>query len=52
MITIFDWFGYELPTKKRYSLIKEAGFDGVLMWWSLIKGIMKMYLYLMSLVKD
>ncbi len=34
MITIFDWFGYELSTKKRYSLIKEAGFDGVLMWWS------------------
>lgn len=34
MITIYDWFGYELPIKERYRLIKEAGFDGVLMWWS------------------
>lgn len=28
MITIYDWFGYELPIKERYQLIKEAGFDG------------------------
>jgi sugar phosphate isomerase/epimerase len=34
MITIYDWFGYELPIKERYRLIKEAGFDGVLVWWS------------------
>lgn len=34
MITIYDWFGYELPIKERYYLIKEAGFDGVLLWWS------------------
>lgn len=34
MITIYDWFGYELPIKQRYQLIKEAGFDGVLAWWS------------------
>lgn len=34
MITIFDWFGYELSMKERYQLIKEAGFDGVLLWWS------------------
>lgn len=34
MITIYDWFGYELPIKERYKLIKDAGFDGVLLWWS------------------
>ncbi|WP_234123926.1 sugar phosphate isomerase/epimerase family protein [Clostridium hydrogenum] len=34
MITIYDWFGYEMPIKERYKLIKEAGFDGVLLWWS------------------
>ena len=34
MITIYDWFGYELPIKERYRLIKGAGFDGVLLWWS------------------
>ena len=34
MIAIYDWFGYELPIKERYQLIKETGFDGVLMWWS------------------
>ena len=37
MITIYDWFGYELQFKsvhERYRLIKEAGFDGVLLWWS------------------
>ena len=34
MITIYDWFGYELPIKERYKFIKEAGFDGVLLWWS------------------
>lgn len=34
MITIYDWFGYEVSMKERYKLIKEAGFDGVLLWWS------------------
>ena len=34
MITIYDWFGYELPPTERYRLIREAGFDGVLLWWS------------------
>ncbi|WP_426348981.1 sugar phosphate isomerase/epimerase family protein [Alloiococcus sp. CFN-8] len=34
MITIFDWFGYEAPHQKRYELIKQAGFDGVLLYWS------------------
>ncbi len=33
MITIYDWFGYDLTISERYKLIKEAGFDGVLMWW-------------------
>jgi L-ribulose-5-phosphate 3-epimerase len=34
MITIYDWFGYKLPIKERYRLIKETGFDGVMLWWS------------------
>ena len=34
MIAIFDWFGYKLPIKERYRLIRQAGFDGVMLWWS------------------
>ena len=34
MICIYDWFGYKLPVKERYRLIREAGFDGVMLWWS------------------
>lgn len=34
MITIYDWFGYDLPIDERYRRVKEAGFDGVLLWWS------------------
>lgn len=34
MITIYDWFGYSLPINERYHCIKQAGFDGVLLWWS------------------
>ena len=34
MITIYDWFGYEFPIEDRYRLIKDVGFDGVLLWWS------------------
>ncbi len=33
-MTIFDWFGYELPHEERYRLIRGAGFTGVLLWWS------------------
>ncbi len=33
-MTIFDWFGYELPQVERYRLIRSAGFTGVLLWWS------------------
>ena len=34
MINIYNWFGYALPITDRYRLIKEVGFDGVLLWWS------------------
>jgi len=34
MITTFAWFGYELPKKTCFELIKQAGFDGVLLWWN------------------
>lgn len=34
MISIYDWFGYPVPIKDRYRFIKEAGFDGILLWWS------------------
>ncbi len=34
MITIFDWFGLNLPIYERYGLIKQAGFEGVMIWWS------------------
>lgn len=34
MVGIYDWFGYEVPIRDRYKLIKEAGFDNVLLWWS------------------
>lgn len=31
---IFSWFGYPIDMKERFRLIKQAGFDGVLLWWS------------------
>lgn len=34
MISIFDYFGYDTPYKQRYRFIKEARFDGVLLFWS------------------
>ena len=34
MISVFSWFGYELPLEDRISLIKQTGFDGVMLWWS------------------
>jgi len=33
MLTIYDYFGYNIPKKERYRLIKEAGFGGVAVWW-------------------
>lgn len=38
MIGIYDCFGYgasyDVPFNERYKLIKEAGFDCVMLWWS------------------
>jgi len=34
MISIYDWFGYDISLKERYRMIREAGFDGVMLWWS------------------
>ena len=34
MVGIYDWFGYDVSIKDRYKLIKEAGFDTVMLWWS------------------
>lgn len=33
-LTIFSWFGFPIPMKERFKLIKSAGFAGVLLWWS------------------
>lgn len=30
---IFNWFGYIMPIEERLILIKEAGFDSVMLWW-------------------
>lgn len=27
------WFGYAIENKKRFNLIREAGFDSVMLWW-------------------
>ncbi len=34
MVGIYDWFGYDVPIRDRYKIIKEAGFDNVMLWWS------------------
>lgn len=34
MISIYSWFGMDIPTGDHYRLIKRAGFGGVLLWWS------------------
>ncbi len=38
MIGIYDCFGYgtgyDVSFEERYRLIKEAGFDCVMLWWS------------------
>lgn len=33
MISIYDWFRYEIPYRERYRLIKESGFNGVILYW-------------------
>jgi len=34
MLSIFQWFGYqELSTTESLRLIKQAGFEAVLLWW-------------------
>lgn len=30
---IFHWFGYVLPLEERIKLIKQAGYDYVMLWW-------------------
>lgn len=30
---IYAWFGYLLPLKERFRLIRDAGFDCVMLWW-------------------
>ncbi len=27
------WFGYDISAKKSFELIKQAGFDNVILWW-------------------
>lgn len=34
MLGIYDCFGYNVPFAERYKLIKNAGFDCVMLWWS------------------
>lgn len=34
MLAIYDSFGYALPDAQRYEMIRQAGFDSVLIWWS------------------
>lgn len=30
---IFHWFGYVLPIEERFKLIKQSGYDYVMLWW-------------------
>jgi len=40
MLSIFSWFGYrELPPAESLRLIRQAGFEGVLLWWDTIEGV-------------
>lgn len=34
MAGIYDWFGYDVPVRERYKLIKNSGFESVMLWWS------------------
>ena len=40
MISVFSWFGYELPLKERIDLIRQAGFEGIMLWWGDEYGIL------------
>lgn len=33
MISIFAWFGLEVPMRERFPMIRQAGFEGVTFWW-------------------
>ena len=33
MISIYTWFGYAMPLTELIRLIKQAGFDGAMIWW-------------------
>ncbi|MBS5480996.1 MAG: sugar phosphate isomerase/epimerase [Clostridiales bacterium] len=35
---IFAWFGYELPLRESFRLIRAAGFDRVMLWWGEYEG--------------
>ncbi len=32
-IALCDYFGYDIPMNERYRLIREAGFDGIMLGW-------------------
>ena len=39
MLSIFNWFGYrDLTHAEGFRLIRQAGFDGVLLWWATMPG--------------
>jgi len=39
MLSIFNWFGYrELSHAEGFRLIRQAGFEGVLLWWDFADG--------------
>ena len=38
MITTFSWFSYELFNVRELKRIKQAGFDGVMLWWDHLSG--------------
>jgi len=33
-IGIFSWFGFSIPMKERAGLIRETGYQSVMLWWS------------------
>jgi len=34
MLAIFEWLEYDIPAEERLRLIKNAGFDGVMLYWN------------------
>ena len=38
MLTFFDCFDHHLPIAECYRMIRQAGFDGVTIWWSKTLG--------------